>query len=54
MLLQQEKLPNSRLALYLEGVPKTEEEGNTPSKLWLRGSVFCALELYRGEECRWR
>ena len=26
MLLQQEKLPNSRLALYLEGVPKSEEE----------------------------
>lgn len=31
MLQQQEELPNSRLVLYLEGVPKTEEEGNTAS-----------------------
>ena len=31
MLLQQEKLPNSRLALHLEGDPKTQEEGNTAS-----------------------
>lgn len=31
MLLQQEELANSRLVLYLEGVPKTEEEENTAS-----------------------
>ena len=46
MLLQQEKLPNSRLALCLEGVPKSEEEGNTASFGW--GALCFVLLSYTG------
>lgn len=49
MLQQQEELASSRLVLYLEGVPKREEEENTAS---LGGEALCFLFLgyFGGEE----